>query len=160
MASLNDLKLSYRAFLRTYPWRRAVSSAPARLDRPLARCRVALVSSAGMTAADDPPFDASIRGGDPSFRWIAREVRLESLVENQRSDAFDRAGIDEDRNLALPLDRLRELENAGEVGEVAPRHVSLMGSLSAPGRMLRDAAPEIIAGLRRDEVDVALLVPV
>lgn len=65
-----------------------------------------------------------------------------------------------DRNLALPLDRLRKLVVDHELGEVAPRHLSFMGSITAPGRLIRDSAPEAAQLLLDDHVDVALLVPV
>jgi hypothetical protein len=35
-----------------------------------------------------------------------------------------------------------------------------MGSITAPGRLVRDAAPEIARRLVHDGVDIALLVPV
>jgi hypothetical protein len=35
-----------------------------------------------------------------------------------------------------------------------------MGSITAPGRLIRDTAPEAAEWLVEDEVDVALLVPV
>jgi len=77
-----------------------------------------------------------------------------------RSTSFDHRGIEADRNLALPLDRLRELAAEGEIGEVAPRHLSFMGSITAPNRLVRHSAPEAAEILVRDAVDVALLVPV
>lgn len=160
MASLEDLDFSHRAFLRAYPWRRAESPPAVVLERPIERCRVVVVSSAGLTATADEPFDPDIRGGDASFRWLPADTDLGSLVENQRSDAFDHSGLAADRNLALPLDRLREMAAAGSIGEVAPRHVSLMGSISAPGRLLRDSVPALVAGLLADRVQVALMIPV
>ena len=35
-----------------------------------------------------------------------------------------------------------------------------MGSITAPGRFVRDTLPEVVAALRDDDVDIALLVPV
>ena len=51
------------------------------------------------------------------------------LQIGQSSDAFDHSGIEADRNLTLPLDRLEELVEANIVGDAAPRHFSIMGSL-------------------------------
>ena len=42
----------------------------------------------------------------------------------------------------------------------APRHISIMGSITAPGRLVSRTAPEIAALLRQDAVDAVLLVPV
>lgn len=160
MPRLADLPLWLRLRLQLYAWRRIEPVPCATLRRPLAACRVALVTTAGLVAHGQPPFDEEFRGGDPSFRVIDRDVDLATLGEFHRSEAFDHTGIEADRNLALPLDRLRELAAAGVIGEVAPRHLSFMGSITAPGRLVRDHVPGAAEVLLRDEVDLALLVPV
>ena len=106
-----------------------------------------------------PPFDHSVSGGDPSWRQIPAATELAALVESHRSEAFDHSGIAADRNLALPLDRLRELAAAGRIGTVAKHHASFMGSLTVVGRFLRDTAPAIARFLVADGVDIVLLVP-
>ena len=58
------------------------------------------------------------------------------------------------------LDRVRELVEAGRIGSLAREHVSLMGSMTAPGRFVRDSAPELASRLRDGGVDIAFLVPV
>jgi D-proline reductase (dithiol) PrdB len=160
MVRVRDLKLSLRAFIATYRWRRVnpVPCAPRR--EPLGACRVAVVSTAGLAPPGDTPFDDSVRGGDWSWRRIPDTVDVQSLEEHHRSDAFDHAGIAADRNLGMPLDRLRELANAGEIGSVAAIHVSMMGSITAPGRLVRDTLPAVADALVADGVDVVLLVPV
>ncbi len=132
----------------------------ARLDKPLARCRVALVSSAGLVTPGDPPLDKRVKGGDWSYRMIPGGAEVSLLEDHHRSDSFDHGGIDADRNLALPLDRLHELAALGEIGDVAPRHASLMGSVTAPSRLVKKTAPAVADLLVADQVDVALLVPV
>jgi hypothetical protein len=49
---------------------------------------------------------------------------------------------------------------SGEIAEVAPRHVSLMGSITAPGRLIKRTIPLVVDILAADRVDIALLVPV
>jgi D-proline reductase (dithiol) PrdB len=160
MARLADLKLKYRLFLQAYPYRRIDWRPGARLSKPLPQARIALLTSAGFSVPGQPPFNPSIRGGDWSFREIPSSVAVQTLLIGQKSDAFDHSGIEADRNLAFPLDRLREMADAGEVGPPAPRHFSIMGSISAPGRLISKTAPEIVQGLRDDEVDAVLLTPV
>jgi len=157
---MSEFPLRWRVFLRGYPWRRIAPVPWAVLARPLARARVALVTSAGLVLPGEPPFDERVAGGDWSHRVLPADVDLSTLVESHRSELFDHAGVAADRNLALPLDRLRELVAAGVVGEVAPRHVSIMGSLTAPGRLVKRSAPAIVEVLREDGVDAAALVPV
>ncbi|MHB8416823.1 MAG: glycine/sarcosine/betaine reductase selenoprotein B family protein [Myxococcales bacterium] len=160
MPTFDDLPLWLRTTLRVYPWRRIDPVPCARLARPLVRCRVALVTTAGLVPPGEPPFDEGVKGGDFSFRVIRGGAEVQALTESHRSESFDHAGLTRDRNLALPLDRLRELAAAGEIGEVAPRHLSFMGSITAPGRLIKTTAPQAAQLLLDDRVDAALLVPV
>jgi D-proline reductase (dithiol) PrdB len=130
------------------------------LAKPLAACRVALVGSAGFVLPGQDPFDDSVRGGDTSFRVIPAETDVRTLVDTHRSETFDHAPMRADPNLAFPLDRLRELASEGVIGSVAPRHLSFMGSITAPGRLVRSSAPEAARLLVADGVEAALLVPV
>lgn len=160
MPQIAELSFALRTFLRAYRWKRLDPVPAARLGKPLADCRVALVSSAGLLVPGDPPFDEGVKGGDWSFRLIPRNVDVQGLEEHHRSDSFDHAGVEADRNVALPLDRLHELAAGGEIGETAPRHVSMMGSVTAPSRLAKKTAPAVADVLAADQVDVALLVPV
>ena len=160
MAATEELPMWLRATLRMYPWRRIEPVPCASLRKPPSSARVALVTTAGLVPPGDEPFDATVRGGDSSYRVIGADADLARLEEHHRSASFDHTGIEQDRNLAFPLDRLRELFAAGEIGSVAPRHLSFMGSITAPGRLVRYSAPEAAALLIADQVDIALLVPV
>jgi D-proline reductase (dithiol) PrdB len=160
VSALAELPRWLRAVLHAYPWRRIDPVPCARLRRPLAECTVAVVSTAGLVPPGEPPFSATVRGGDFSYRTIRSDVDLRTLTDFHRSRAFDHRGIERDRNLALPLDRLRELAADAVIGRVAPRHVSFMGSITAPGRLTSRSAPAAAAILVDDAVDVALLVPV
>lgn len=160
MVRIADMDLKLRLFMKGYPWRRLGAIAPAHRSRPLAGCRVALVSSAGLVAPGQEPYRFDIKGGDWSWRIIPGDIDVGSLTEHHRSASWDHAGIEADRNMGMPLDRLRELAAAGVVGEVAPRHISVMGSITAPGRFIRKTVPEIVETLQADDVDVALMVPV
>jgi D-proline reductase (dithiol) PrdB len=160
MARLSDLKLAYRIFMQAYPYRQVDWRPGAHLKKPLSQSRVALITSAGYFTPEQQPFDESILGGDWSFREIPSTTLVQTLRIGQTSDAFDHSGIEADRNLAFPLDRLQELVAAGVAGQAAPRHFSIMGSVSAPGRLVSRSAPEIARRLREDGVDAVLLTPV
>ena len=95
-----------------------------------------------------------------SYRIIPIDTDLSSLKIAHRSDAFDIQGITSDKNLALPLDRLKSLAEDGVIGSVAPRHFSFMGSIAAPGRLIANTAPEVARMLLEDAVDAVLLTPV
>ncbi len=160
MGNLDEFSLPVRLFLKSYHWRRIKSVPWTVPTKPLSECKLALVSSAGLVTPDQEPFDESLRGGDPSYRVISSDVDLESLIDTHRSESYDHSAIRQDPNLALPLDRARELVTAGRIGSLNHRHLSFMGSITAPGRLLRDHLPEAVALLVEDGVDVALLVPV
>jgi len=160
MAKISDLKVAYQVFMKAYPYRRVDWRPGARLVKPLRAARVAVVTTAAFFRPDQPPFDTSIRGGDYSYRIIPSDTDLSTLRIAHRSDAFDIRGIASDRNLALPLDRLRCLAAEGIIGSCAPRHFSFMGSIAAPGPLIADTAPEVARMLMDDEADAVLLTPV
>ena len=160
MGDLNEFSLPLRLFLKAYPWRRIEPVPWSPLRKPLADCRLALVSSAGLVLPSQPRFDESVKGGDPSFREIPGDVEVSSLLETHRSEAFDHSGLRRDPNLVFPIDRLRELAAAGRIGSLNRRHLSFMGSITAPGRLVRDTAPAAASWLVADQVEAALLVPV
>lgn len=160
VATLDELPLWLRTTLKVYPWRRVNPVPCSPLRKPIVRSRVALVTTAGVVPAGQPPFNERTKGGDASYRVVSADTDVRSLGEFHRSESFDHAGIATDRNVALPLDRLHELAAAGVIGAVAPRHLSFMGSITAPGRLIKHTAPEAARILVEDAVDIALLVPV
>ncbi|MBI4456167.1 MAG: hypothetical protein HY644_09735 [Acidobacteria bacterium] len=160
MGAISEFSLLVQVFLKTYRWRRIDPIPWKPLLKPLAQCRLALVSSAGFVLPNQPPFDEAKRGGDPSFREIPSNVDVASLLDTHRSESFNHSGMAQDPNVAFPIDRVRELEMVGRIGRVNTRHLSFMGSITAPGRLMRETAPEAARLLVEDEVDVALLVPV
>jgi D-proline reductase (dithiol) PrdB len=160
MATIDEFSLPVRLFLKGYRWRRIDPVPWTPLRRPLAESRLALVSSAGFILPGQEPFQTNLAGGDGSFREIPFDTGVALLTDAHRSESFDHEGMVRDPNLAFPIDRVRELAAASRIGEVNHRHLSFMGSITAPGRLVRDHAPEAARLLREDGVDVALLVPV
>jgi D-proline reductase (dithiol) PrdB len=160
MAHVSDLKLKYRLLIQRYPFRSVDWRPGAFLAKPLNEARIALITTAGLYLPDQTPFDQSFRHDDCSYREIPWGTPVDMLQIGQSSDAFDHTGIEADRNLTLPLDRLRELIDAGTVGEAAPRHFSIMGSIIAPARLISGSGPEIARKLREDRVDGVLIAPV
>ena len=160
MGELKEFPLKYRIFLKTYQWRRIDPVPWTPLKKPLAESRLVLVSSAGIVTSGQEAFDNTIRGGDPSIREMPSDVEVADLIETHRSDAFDHTGIRLDPNLAFPVDRLKELTAAGVIGSLNHRYLSIMGSITAPGRLIKRTIPQVVHKLVEDQVDVALLIPV
>ena len=159
MATFSDLTLRNRIYMTTYRYR-ALDPVPfSPPGKPLGAARVAVVTTGALYAPGQPPFDETFKGGDFSFREIAADVDVATLGIAHKSDAFDQAGLAADRNLGFPLDRLREMAARGEIGSLNRRHLSFMGSITAPGRLIAETAPRAADLLVADGVDVALLVP-
>jgi len=131
----------------------------ARPRRPLAEARVGIVTAGGLHLRTEPPFDMGNPEGDASFRVLPTDESADAFTITH--DYYDHSAADRDRNCVFPVDRLQELARAGVVGEVAPRHVGMMGHLLGVQRqrLIREAAPAIADLFRADGVDVVLATP-
>jgi D-proline reductase (dithiol) PrdB len=142
--------------------RRFVESASvpwAPLRRPVRDCTIALVTTAGVHLASDPPFDMNDPDGDPGVRVIPIDApRTDVRITHKY---YDHSAADRDLNVVLPIDRLRELAAAGEVGGVAPRMYSFMGHIDgAHVRTLMDrTAPDVARRLVGDGAEAVILTP-
>lgn len=162
MATYQEMSLYVRLFMKGYPFGHyAIDPVPcAPLRQPLEKSRIAVVTSAGLHTTEQPEFDHTIKLGDTSFREIAGDVDVKNLLESHESDSFDHAGVEADRNLVFPLERLREMHAAGEIGDISRSHFSFMGSLINPRKLIDETAPEVARRLRADGVNACLLTPV
>ena len=121
------------------------------------RRRVAIVTTAGLHLRGDRPFGSGASGMD--YRVIPHDVAASDLVMSHVSVNFDRSAFQADLNVALPLDRLRELVRDGVVGSAADFHYSFMGAVS-PVTRYEPKVRELAGLLRQDAVDAVLLTPV
>ena len=133
------------------------------LAMPLAKARIALLSTAGISCPPDPPFDmdserANPMWGDPSWRRIPATATAAGVEVNHLH--IDTSYAKRDLNVALPVDRLRELVAAGEVGSSAPTHYSVMGFQLDAAQQLAESAPAIAAAMTSEQVTGAVLAPV
>lgn len=133
------------------------------LPRPLSRCTIALVTTAGVACRNDRPFDVERERenpwwGDPTFREIPlgateADVDLHHLHIDRR---FGR----EDLDVVLPMRRLTELAAEGAVGAAADVHYSIMGYQLRSEVLERETAPALARAMRERGVDAVALVPV
>jgi D-proline reductase (dithiol) PrdB len=160
MASIEDLRMSHRLFMKAYRYRSVDWHPGAKLNKPLPEATLVIISTAGLHLPDQAAFDETVKGGDPSFRELPDAVDVRQLEIAHRSSAFDQTGIRQDRNLAFPLDRCRELVAQGRLGALNGRHFSFMGSITKPDKLIMETAPQVATKLQQDKVDAALLLPV
>lgn len=129
------------------------------LKRPLSSSRIAMISSAGVYLRNrQEPFDAGNPLGDPTFREIPGDAAVTGL--SIAHDHYDHSLGEEDLNVVFPLDRLRTLVEAGEIGELAPVHYSFMGYCTRQLPLAADYGPEVARRLQAAGVDGALMVAV
>jgi D-proline reductase (dithiol) PrdB len=127
------------------------------LAKPLAECRVALLTTAGAHLDDQPPFHTETVAGDQSYRIIPDGADLTRMRFSHTH--YDTSSAEKDTNVVLPIDRLHELVESGRIGSSSPVHIGMMGFNPDPSAVADDLAPAVAGVLRDAEVDVAILVP-
>ncbi|KAA3657956.1 MAG: hypothetical protein DWQ04_26630 [Chloroflexi bacterium] len=133
------------------------------LKKPLSECRVALLSTAGIALKDDKPFDQEGERqnpwwGDPSLRTFPNTTTEKDVSIYHLH--IDPSYAETDINCILPLQRLSEMVDVGEIGSSAPTHYSMMGYILQADELLTKTTPAIINQLKAEKVDVVLAVPV
>ena len=121
------------------------------LPKPLAECRVGLVTTASPIREPGAPRTAKIV-------WSgSTEPRPERLFTDDL--AWDKeATTTDDVESFVPVDRLRELTAQGRIAGVAARFHGVPTDYSQR-RTIEQDAPEILRRCQEDGVDVALLIP-
>lgn len=126
----------------------------ARPSKPLAECRVALVTTGGVHLPEQERFDIDDLAGDCSYREIPADAE-----ELTWTHAYHRPEDRSDLDAVFPLWTLRGLESEGVIGALNGRHFSFMGAIHDPAPLVEDTAPEVAAKLAADRVDAVLLTP-
>ncbi len=121
---------------------------------PLDEARVALISTAGLHRRSDRKF----QGAASDYRIIPGDIDYADLAMSHLSVNFDRSGFQQDANVAFPLEHLRTLADAGEIGSVAQWHYSFMGATDPP--RFEETGGQVAKLLADDGVDAALLIPI
>lgn len=127
------------------------------LEKPLEKCRIALCCSSGLSRKEQLPYDPYCRS-DLTFREIPKDTRAEDLVINYAY--YDHSDADKDINCVFPIDRFRELEKEGYIGELAEINYGLgMGRMYKRTALQTQLAAEIARRLKGAVVDALFLVP-
>jgi hypothetical protein len=143
-----------------YEWAHYAQVPFQRLRKPLAQCRVALVT----TAAPYQP-DKGDQGPGAPYNAAAKFYTVYSGDSAQDHDlriahvAIDRQHTTaEDPGSYFPLPELRRAAARGRIGSVAPRFHGLPTNRSQRTTLDIDC-PELLARCRADKIDAAILVP-
>jgi len=123
------------------------------LKKPVAQCKLALMSSGGILYRDQPRFHRE----DASYRRIPKQARREDL--DIWHFGYPTKDAQSDPNCVFPLERLREFEAEGVIGELCDPAFSFMGGIYSARRVREELAPKIVEELRAARVDAFYLVP-
>lgn len=155
MPRLDRLPPASRANLLNLPVQVNDSTPWAPLPAPLAACRVAIVTTAGLHRRGDRPFTP----GDPTYRVIPSDTPAADVVQSHTSIGFDRVPVIRDINVSFPIDRVGELVGRRALGGLAPNCYSFMGAQRDVSRIASKTGPECARRLRDEGVEVALITP-
>ncbi len=139
------------------PYPRQPNFAPPRLTplrKPISQSTIGIFTSAGVQLRDDAPLNET---NDLSYRLIDRRTPYSELTIAHQTPV--RRWALEDMNVAFPRDRLVELEAEGVIGGLAPRAVSMVGSISKFTELLKTTVPAIKDEFDRQGVDLVFLFP-
>jgi hypothetical protein len=132
-------------------------TAPSGAGIDLSRSRLLLISSAGGYLREtQEPFDAANALGDYSIRVFPADTPFSQIAFAH--DHYDHTAVTTDPQVLLPLQHLREMISAGQIGSLAPI-VSYGGYQPDVSRILSQTIPDILAIAQAEKVDGALLVP-
>ncbi len=124
------------------------------LSKPLDQARVALVTTGGVFLEGQTPYTER---GDATYREIPGDTAHDQF--RIWHPGYDFGPAMQDINCIFPLDRFRELEAEGAIGELADINYSFMGLLPDPATLMSDTAPEVGQRLKDAGVDAAFLAP-
>ncbi len=143
-----------------YKWAHFEDIPFARLEKPLAQCRLGLATTSDIAMLNESGErerhdGATLTGNVYSIPFDTPVKRLFS-----RNEHYDHHTTTlEDVNSYCPVTRMHELAADGRIAGVAPRFHGVYTSYSQRVTMERDA-PEVLKRCREDGVDVVLLTPV
>ncbi len=143
-----------QGYERPYRWAHFEEVPFVRLSKPLAECRLTLVTTAS-PHHDRPPMDGVLRGAKAV--WSGP---IENPPERLYTDdlAWDKeATHTRDVESFLPIARLRTFATEGRIRELAQRFHGVPTDYSQR-RTTEEDAPEVLRRCREDGVDAALLV--
>ena len=130
-----------------------------RLQRPLPKTRLALVTTAGIHHPEQEPFDMSDPNGDASLRRLDLTTLSHGYAVTH--DYYDSKDVMRDINVVLPHERCQELIALSELGSLHPVAYSLMGHVLGPKltQLREQTAPQIALELLAQKVEAVLLTP-
>jgi D-proline reductase (dithiol) PrdB len=145
---------------KAYAWARNETVPFTPLAKPLAQCRVGLLSTSEIAIRFDPATEQNPIT-EEGFRAVY-ELPADTPTEKfySRTASFDRYATHlEDVNAFFPIDRLREAVASGRIASMPPRLYGAYNNYSQR-KVCEEEAPKALGMARADALDAAILVPV
>ena len=141
-----------------YRWAHFDDAPFAALRKPLAECRVALISTSKISVRTWEDQRSPLEKGEAGNVYsVPVDTPLEDLYSQSKSYDTHATHL-EDVNSYFPLTRLRELGDEGRFSSLSPSAYCIYTAYSQ--RKVREAdAPEVLRRCREDGVDAAVLIP-
>lgn len=125
------------------------------VNKPLSESRLGMISTAGTYLQGQVAYyhqdDTSIRK-IPSNAPIS-QIRFSHITENYLVEAR------QDPGTVFPLQSLKTLEKQGIIGELADEYLSCMGGIYSQRRVTEELIPKLEAAVKKQKLDLLLLVP-
>lgn len=126
-----------------------------KVHKPMSEWRVAFLTTAGVHLKTQDAFN--VKEGDHTFREIPDNCSSEELMVTHTH--YDTTDAEKDINCVFPIAILHELRNEHMIGSTSSIHYGMMGYIPNTKPLLTETIPELIAKLKKDNVDILLLSP-
>jgi len=144
-----------QGYEKPYAWARHSDAPFSPLPKPLAECRVGLVTTASLWR-DQMSEDGVLRGGKQAYSHPAHPPPEKLFTDDLSWDKV--STHTDDVPSFLPLRQLEAFASVGRIGAAPVRFHGVPTDYSQR-RTIEQDAPELLTRLREDRADVALLVP-
>jgi D-proline reductase (dithiol) PrdB len=111
------------------------------------------MSSGGVLYRDQPRFHRE----DASYRLIPRNAAGSDL--SVWHFGYPTKDAEKDPNCVFPLERMREFEAEGRIGELCDPSFTFMGGVYSARTVREELSPKIVEELRSRRVEAFYLVP-
>jgi D-proline reductase (dithiol) PrdB len=138
-----------------YQWTSNESAPWTPISKPLKDSKVVLISSGGIYQKEHSPFNPI--KNDLTFREIPKGISIGDLKISH--DFYDHTDAEKDINCVFPIERMRELEKEGFLGELSEINFTFMGRIFKKTQLLEEMIPHLIKRLKEMNIDLAFLVP-
>ena len=149
-------KLSGKEFTTEFPMPEFDNVEPGQPVKDIKKAKIALVTSGGIVPKGNPDHIESSSASKFGKYDISSVSNLTDATYETAHGGYDPVYANQDADRVLPVDVLRELEKAGEIGEIYPYFYTTVGNGTSVANAKKYAA-EIAKDLVRDGVDAVIL---